>query len=261
MNKKTNRFPVRKTGLVLGLSLACSLFTGSVGAQWIVEDPTSIFHQIQEYAQTAARWERTAQQYEDQLNHYTQEMDHYNQELIDLQRLNFNMTQMVNDFPIRDDNWGVADACPGPSTGGGVSGIINSAIQKVLPAIGDNVSATQQQICEQIVTSQNRKYNTTVQLLNRLVQYQTDFMTGIESQRNSSGTSQGALSANDNETQRFLARTTLDLQFWQTNMAAYDEYIASLKRQQGLQAKHAMSGSDILGQVINAAALKGALSQ
>jgi uncharacterized coiled-coil protein SlyX len=249
MNYKKPRVSARK--VAFALLFACGLFIGDVNAQWLTQDNSAIFKSLEEYAKTAARWEQT-------LQNYQQQVAHYQQQLIELQNLNFQMRQLQNTFPKREDDWGLKESCPGAT---GISGLINGLIPKVLPAVGDNVSETQQEICGMIVMAQNAKYNKTIDMLDDLVTAQNDYMAKIDAQRDDGGTSQGALAANDNETQRFLARTSVNLQFWQTDMAAYDEYIASLKRQQAFQAKHAMEGSkDIVGQIVNAGALAGALS-
>ena len=99
-------------------------------------------------------------------------------------------------------------------------------------------------------------------MLRTLMQRNQQFQS-IESQRDGVGNDQGALAANDNEAQRFLIRTSMDLDYWQARMKAYNDYIESLKWDQSRLAKRALKGKkgNILGQVVQAAALKAALSK
>lgn len=232
--------------------LASALFAHQASAQWLTHDATTLVSILEEYGKDAQRWSQTIQQYKDQLQHYQQQ-------LIPLQNLHFNLLQTQNAFPLRPDNWGVAEACPGA---GGLSGVIEGAIQQTMPTLQNDVVKQQQQLCQQIVVAENTKYNKTVQLLARLIQYQSDYL-GIESLRDGVKSSQGALAANDNDTQRFLARTSTDMQTSRTELAAYDAYIASLKWQQSLLAKRALDGdrTNLWGQVVDAAVLKAALSR
>jgi len=87
----------------------------------------------------------------------------------------------------------------------------------------------------------------------------------VEKQRNKVGTSQGALAANDNEVQRFVARNAMDVDYWQAQMKAYDSYILGLKDDQSRLARRALRGDKDsllapLGQLVQAVTLKAALS-
>ncbi len=54
----------------------------------------------------------------------------------------------------------------------------------------------------------------------------------------------------------------MDLDYWQAQMKAYDAYIVALKDDQSRLARRALDGNkNILGQVIQAGVLAGALSK
>jgi uncharacterized protein YukE len=245
---KPSRYAPRKTRLIAGLLLVCGAFSGNAPAQWIVEDPTAISKMVKEYIETAKRWK---DQYE-----------HYQQQLIKLKQLGFVASEFVDNFPERDADYGMEMACPGST--GGLPTSIGDAFQQLAPDMKGDVVVEQRKLCQRIVLAENAKYNETVYMLKTLIQRQRELQS-VEWQRASVGTSQGALAANDNEIQRLLARTTMDMEFWQTRITAYDKYIESLKWDSDQLAKCAMRGCEsgfkkLIGNVVQAAALKAALS-
>jgi hypothetical protein len=240
-------FPL-KTSLTVCLVLAFTSFSGGVPAQWIVQDPTAISKMVKEYVETAKRWKA--------------EYEHYQQQLIKLKQLGFVASEFVDNFPERDGDYGMKMACPG-STGGPPTNI-SDAFRQLAPDMKGNVVEEQRKLCQRIVLAENAKYNETVRMLKTLILRQRELQS-VEQQRASVGTSQGALAANDNEIQRLLARTTMDMEFWQTRITAYDKYIESLKWDSDQLAKCAMRGCEnglkkLFGNVVQAAALKAALS-
>jgi hypothetical protein len=204
---------------------------------------------VAEYVETAKRWK---DQYE-----------HYQQQLIKLKSLNFRMERMADNFPERDMNYGVDQSCPGPNPlGGGIGEMVRS----VLPNMDDDILTQQRMVCIRMVQAENHRYNEAARMLGRMVQYQRDYQQGIEAQRASVGTSQGALAANDNETNRFLVRMEMDMQYWMVRNKAWDTYIATLRKDHGRLAERALNGKKdtgnlILGKLVKAAALERALSK
>lgn len=227
--------------------LAGGLLSGNARAQWVVEDPALIGKTAAEYIETAKRWK--------------DQYDHYRQQLIKLKRLNFTMEQMADNFPERDVNYGVEDGCPGPS---GISGGIGEMFRQTVPNMGDDIIKQQRVLCIRMVQAENHRYNETVRMLRRMIQSQRDYQNGIEAQRSSIGSDQGDLAANDNETQRFLARMEMDLNYWMARNKAFDTYIAQLKQDHGRLAKRALNGNKrtgnvIAGKLVQAATLAAAL--
>jgi hypothetical protein len=252
MTEPTHRPRTSLSRLAAGLLLAVGLCCGQANAQVIVNDPTSLGKALQEYAKEAQRWKQTLQQYKDQIAHYQQQ-------LINLQNLNLGGSTMTDDFNERDASYGMEDACPG-SSGSGLGGILDG-FKNLLPNLQGNLVEEQMKVCQQLVLNDNARYNESVRMLKRLIQRNKDFQNKIQAQRNSVGTSQGALAANDNEVSRFITQNSMDVDYWQARMKAYDAREMTLRNDQSRLAKRALNGSNSLfGQVVQAAALKTALS-
>ncbi|QER96820.1 hypothetical protein FLG15_20055 [Xanthomonas phaseoli pv. dieffenbachiae] len=241
--------------LAAGLLLAVGLCAGHANAQVITHDPMTLESIIAEYGKEFERWKET-------LSQYQKEYAHYQQQLIKLQSLNLGTTNLEDNFNERDPNYGVAEACSG--SGGGLGSIMTS-IKSILPNMDGNLVTEQTKICQLMVMTENARYNESVRMLKRLIQRNKDFEQKIQSQRNSVGTSQGALAANDNEVSRFMAQNSMDLDYWQAKLKAYDYYEASLKSDQRKLTKRALDGNKgggipLVTQLVQAAALKAALS-
>lgn len=230
--------------LLMALLMGAS--AGNLHAQWIVEDPAAISKMASEYVETAKRWK--------------DQYDHYQQQLIKLKRLTFAASQFVDNFPERDPYHGMEMACPSDNLPANPT----EAFQQLPPDVQGDVVKEQHKLCQRIVLAENDKYNETVRMLKTLIQRHKEYER-VETQRASMNTSQGDLAANDNEAQRLLTRTMMDMEFWQTRMKAYDAYIASLKSDSGLMAKCAMKSCSsglkkLIGNVVQATTLKAALS-
>ncbi|MEA9563844.1 MULTISPECIES: hypothetical protein [Xanthomonas] len=245
------RHPISR--LAAGLLLSIGLCAGPANAQVIITNPTGMAKDLKEYAEQAKRWTETIKQYQQQLQHYQQQ-------LIKLQRLQFNMPQLENQFVLRDASYGLDAYCPGAS---GIAGLMDQIKSIPLSLTGGaNIQEQQQRVCASIVQAQNAQYNEAVKIIQRMVVRSADFER-LERQRDNVGTKEGALAANNNEVQRYVARNALELSHWEAKMKAYDIYIAGLKDDQSLLAKRALEGDkgNILGQIVQAAALKIALSK
>ncbi|WP_115563269.1 hypothetical protein [Xanthomonas arboricola] len=241
--------------LAAGLLLAMGLCAGQANAQVITHDPLTLESILGEYGKDLARWKET-------LSQYQKEYAHYQQQLIRLQSLNLSVTTMEDNFIERDPNYGMAAACPG--TGSGLGSIMTS-IKSMLPNMDGDLVAEQTKICQLMVMTDNARYNESVRMLKRLIQRNKEFDQKIQSQRKGVGSSQGALAANDNEVSRFVAQNSMDLDYWQAKLKAYDYYEASLKSDQRKLTKRAFDGNKeggipLVTQLVQAAALKTALS-
>ncbi|MCW0392233.1 hypothetical protein NB690_002807 [Xanthomonas sacchari] len=234
------------------LLLAGGLCAGQANAQVIVNDPESMYKAMAEYAETAKRWQETISQYQKQL-------EHYQQQLIKLQRLQLGESTMQDNFAERPQDYGLEDSCPGAAKSG-LSGLLNQ-FKALAPNMSGDAVGEQTKVCARIVMAQNAQYNETVRMLKRLIERNQQFKQQIEAQRDSVGSSQGALAANDNEVRRFAAQNAMDLDYWNAQMKAYDAYIVALKDDQSRLARRALNGNkdDLLGQVVQAGVLAGAL--
>ncbi|ALN83218.1 hypothetical protein LA76x_5116 [Lysobacter antibioticus] len=240
-------------------SMALLLIGGSMAteasAQLVVNDPVNLTAHMQQIAEDAVEFGKEAKRWNDTYSHYQQQ-------LIKLQRLNFDSPQMADTFPLRPDDYGLQDMCPAGGEGGGVRERMTGLLRQIAPKMDGNIVEEQKAICQRMVLAENAKYNESVRMLKTLIQRNQQFQQ-IEAQRDGASSNQGALAANDNEAQRFMVRTSMDLDYWQARMKAYNDYIESLKWDQSRLAKRALQGNrgSLLGQVVQAAALKAALSK
>jgi hypothetical protein len=220
----------------------------------IVNDPINYGGQVQQISKDAIEFGKTAKRWTDTANHYRQQ-------LIRLQRLNFGRTQMVDNFPPRPADYGMEDLCPSKD---GIKAALAGAFKAAMPKLDANVVDEQLAVCQRMVYAENMKYNESVQMLRTLMVRNTEFKQ-LEAQRDSAGNHQGDIAANDNEAQRFMLRTSMELDNWQARMKAYDDYIVALKWGQSRLAKRALSGNkgkgQLLGKIIQAGVLKAALSK
>jgi hypothetical protein len=168
---------------------------------------------------------------------------------------------MTDTFPPRPADYGMEDMCPGE---GGIKEQLAGAFKMAMPKLDANVINEQLTVCQRMVYAENMKYNESVQMLRTLMLRNVEFKQ-IEAQRDSAGSRQGDLAANDNEAQRFMLRTSMELDYWQARMKAYDDYVEALKWDQSRLAKRALNGNkgkgQFLGKVIQAGVLKAALSR
>lgn len=249
----------------VALLALCVVASGPAAAQLVVEDPGLIVGQFRQTMADAKEFGLQAKRWGDTYKSYTDTYKHYQQQLIRFQRLNMSDPEMEDTFPERALDYGMADSCPAKDGGeGGTRGLLSLVFKAAQPQMDGKVLDEQQKICERMVQAENAKYNESVRMLKTLIKRNRDFQA-VQRQRDQGGKDQGALAANDNETQRFMARTALDLDYWQARMTAYHSYIESLKWDQARLAKRAMRGKKaeglggIVGQVVQAAALKAAL--
>lgn len=239
-------------GALLTLALFAGAMAGSANAQQVVHDPTAFVQQLRQIAADAAEFKKSAMR-------WTETASHYQQQLIRLQRLNFGQAQMTDTFPARPADYAMEDTCPGE---GGIKEQLAGALRLAMPKLDGNVINEQLSVCQRLVYARNMKYNESVQMLRTLLVRNQEFKQ-LELQRDKAGTSQGGLAANDNEAQRFMLRTSMELDYWQARMKAYDDYVEALQLDQARLAKRALNGNkgSILGKVVQAGILAAAVSK
>lgn len=246
--KRRRTFATRLLATAGAFVLAAAL-APTARAQFIVSDPGNLAVAVQDIADKAF-------QYGEQGKRWSDQYKHYQQQLIKLQRLQMQQSAMRDDFPERDPAYGMEDLCPGAKREGimGVLGAFN-------PQLDSDLVAEQRRLCQRRVMADNAKYNESVRMLKQLIQRNREFEQ-VESQRGDVGNNQGNLAANDNEAQRFMVRTRMDLDYWQARMKAYDDYIVALQKDQSRLARRALEGKrdSGIGGIIQSEAIKGALS-
>lgn len=242
--KPSNR---RARGALATLALATALVALPSQAQLIVKDPAALIAHFQNITKNATEFGKQAER-------WGEVSSHYRQQLIKLQKLEMSNSQMVDDFPPRPTAYGMEDRCPGSS--GDRSGVLG----QFNPQMDGDIVKQQLALCQRAVLAENAKYNDSVRMLRTLLKRSQEF-AAIDRQRSSTGDSQGALAANDNEAQRFVIRTQMDLDYWQARMRAYDDYILALQNDQSRLARRALEGRKRgIGQVTGTDSIKSAFS-
>lgn len=261
--------------IVLSLAITMGLFASNMPnarAQEIVEDPGAIanalknyadqaerwIEQEQQYALEQMRWLQTVEQYKDVLQHYADQVAFWQQQLVKLQNLNFQLFTLQNHFQRVADDYGITDACPGAQTS--LVGDITSALQSFLPDMGGDVVKQQQQLCQLIQMTKNKKYNDTVDYLQQVADASQKLTAVQDKLANNVGESPGNLqlvAADATQFGNFLAQAK---EQWQSNMTQDDAQIQMLSERQSVLSRRAMAGQpSTLGTVVNAATLKAAL--
>lgn len=216
--------------------VACGLLgSGNAAAQAVVVDPGHIIKTVFGHY---AKYVQDGIQYGKEISQWKQTYDHYRQQLI-AGNLYRGQAGQVPTFDKRAADQGVAESCPAPEG-------------------ADPVAAQQHEVCQQIVRAQNAQYNEVVKILETANQRDRELQQ-IYADRQSVGTDQGRLAANDNQLESFQSRVQMDVQYAQLVIASYDSYLARLKEDQVRLAKQALTGTSMLGDVARGAALKAAL--
>lgn len=251
-DRSTSQGRFSKT-MTRGVALMLVCWAGQAVAQQIVHDPVNFTGQLRQIAADAVEFGTTAKR-------WTQTADHYRQQVIRLQRLNFGAAQMSDSFPPRAADYGMQDECPGE---GGIKPSLDGAFKAAMPQMQGDVIEQQRSVCQRLVYARNMKYNESVHMLRTLIARNRQFQQ-LEQQRDQASSRQGDLAANDNEAQRFLLRTSMELDYWQARMKAYDDYIVSLQHDQTRLANRALGGDKSklgIGSVVQAGVLAAALTR
>lgn len=241
--------------------LAASLALGQAHAMTVVESGPnlvqSILNQINTYIQRGQ--DRIAHGLES--THRVEELAHMSQQLAGLQSymdrvMPMGLTQVS--LQERALSYGVETKCPGE---GGVSDFsLGTLWQKFKPKLEEEISKQQRQVCQLIQMAQNAKYNEIVRVMKNLEARSAEAQ-GLSIGRQGVGTSEGQLATNSNDVSRFLANTTVDIQYSETAIRAYDNLISSLNADQELLARQGLNGKrpSVIGTVSQGVMLKSAL--
>ena len=261
ISKPNNR--KSKKLMMIGLAFSCTLAAGNASAVFgvgdtVVEVGPSLYNHIMNQINTYSQKIEDAKEYGEQAMRWRNTISHYQQQLAALrafqdQAMAMGITDKIEE---RAPAYGMADACPDAS--GAMS--FSSLFSPFSLNMNGNIVEQQQEICQRIVLAQNAKYNEAVKMLKN-IKKRSGELDRVSSARDSVGTSQGKLDSNTNDVDAILARVTLDMQYMQASVGAYDEYILGMKEDQGRLATRAMSGGkkSWVGTVVQGATLKGAL--
>ena len=222
----------------MGMAVSGLLAASDAGAQMVVADP---IHTVQTIYGHYTKYVQDALQYGKEIMQWKQTYDHYRQQLV-AGNLYDGQAGQLPTFEKRDPDQGVDESCPAPHG-------------------TDSIAWEQFALCQKIVRAQNAQYNEIVKILETANKRDAE-LRQIYGDRQSVGTDQGRLAANDNQLESFQARVQMDLQYASLVVSTYDSYLATLKQDQVRLAQQALTGkSALVGDLVRGAALKAALKQ
>lgn len=251
---------VRQTALTL--ALMAGVFASTTQAQVLVTDTVAISAAEEGFksqlAQTVAQYTRQGLEFEKQVQQYTTQLEQLRSILTKIQSLGTGISlvpKKMERLSEDESNLLVDQTCPGAPLGAVVSG----AISGFLGSSHQPITVRQQLICRQIVLLQVDQYNITADALGQLTAQASTVqkLNGIVNSISTLGESNSATS----QAQQYMAQLQTASATWKTQMDADIAAISTLQQQQGALAKVALNGSHaILGQVVNAVALKAAFT-
>lgn len=252
-NNTTTTRPAKRTRMrAVVLSIAMLLGTQNAYAGMPVIDITSILGEVRswisdttEYAKEAVRWNEWKQQ-------------------IDSIRDIFNALNFAIGLPAGeklekvDPKYLVQETCGGDAMGFNMT----TAMSVLGIDLNSDIKKQQQQICVNIQMMQNRKFNDSVEFLDKTIKQAQDAAIEVLLARNNSKNSVGGVSATTSDATRLNNELNMLAQQWGTRMQSYDAYIATMERRQNLLAKTALKGKQnkLAADLVQTIALKAALS-
>lgn len=247
----------RKAPFLTSLALACAFMTGNAGAGIPVTDvgnmPNHIITQIQSYLNQLNTLTQKGQDYAQ----YAKEVQHMTQQLTQLSQA-FQMSSLSfgPQFQKRSEQEGVSERCQGSGSGS----IVGELFTTLGLDLGGDVVAQQRRLCTMIVVLENKKYNDSVDSMNKLMN-ETQSEINRQSSQISSSNTNGKMDTNLTNSANGLQQILVNHQKTQDRMRMYDDLIGVLKESQKALATRALKGqSSALGTMINTGVLAGALS-
>lgn len=247
----------RKAPFLTSLALACAFMTGNAGAGIPVTDvgnmPNHIITQIQSYLNQINTLTQKGQDYAQ----YAKEVQHMTQQLTQLSQA-FQMSSLSfgPQFQKRSEQEGVSERCQGSGSGS----IVGELFTTLGLDLGGDVVAQQRRLCTMIVVLENKKYNDSVESMNKLMN-ETQTEINRQSTQIRSADTNGKMDTNLTNSTNGLQQILVNHQKTQDRMRMYDDLIGVLKESQKALATRALKGqSSALGTMINTGVLAGALS-
>ncbi|HEV2680619.1 MAG TPA: hypothetical protein VGV14_08965, partial [Rhodanobacter sp.] len=218
---KSSRVALRKTGIAMSLTLACSLFAGGTQAQVLVTDVAGDASNAATQASTAASVLKQIAQYTLQAQQYASQIQQYEQMLTKIENLGSNFQLLPNSMAKIDADPLIQANCNGSS-----GSIVGNLLSSVTSLLKQSVAQSQQQICTQITTTQVDKYNTTVDMLGSLAA-NTSALQKL-SDLTSSFTNAGESSSATTQAAGYSNQMATAMNDWEAHMKADDAIISSL---------------------------------
>lgn len=250
-----------KIALAAALTVTCGMHSEPARATFPVFDYTSFINAVNNYVKEGLRWTETAQHYQSVIQHYTEQAAFWQTQLNKLQHLNFTLFTLKHQFTEVADDFGVDVECPGRVAKGGLAGVLDTALDKLIPDMNGDVLQQQQDICAMIVQAKNLKYNDTVRYLNYVAQKGTEMATAQSTLISQIGQSAGNTANFTAQLTEFGQTLETARAQWESNQKQADAQIDMLLTMQANLSRRAMSGSpSVLGTVVNTVALKAAFN-
>jgi hypothetical protein len=251
MNNATSFQQSAKAWVIAGLVCISASYADRSSAQAMVTDPghtieTMMGHMMTRLEGYTQRIQDKAQ-YAKELEHFQREVAHYQQQLIAAGNLaNQKSMPMTLDFEERALDYGMEESCP--SADGHSSGVPSLAQlwKRIAPDLQGDITRQQHELCQKTVLAQNSRFNEQVRMLKN-IQKRSGELQRIADAREGAGTSQGKLDTLDYDLSQFLSRATVDMQYSESAMVAYDGLITSLNQDQQRLANVALGGKNSAG--------------
>jgi hypothetical protein len=240
------------------LTLACSFHTEPAKAGLPVIDYTAIINSLKNYYDQYGRWIQTTQHYAETVQHYAQTAAFWQTQFNKLQHLNFTLFALKHTFTEVDSDFGADVECPGRVASSGVAGVLDKALSTLIPDMNGDVVQQQQNICVLIVEAKNDKYNDTVRYLN-FIQTKGAELAKTQGLADATKGEMGSIAGLTSQIGEFGQTLESARTNWETNQKQIDAQIDMLLTMQANLSRRAMKGSpNIIGTVVNAAAMKAA---
>lgn len=245
---------LRGAKTLVAVSLACAAYASGASAQVLVHDQGVITSNQEGFksqlAKTISQYEKQIQQYKTQLDQYTTQLQQYEQMLTSIQNIPNSVSLSSNQLEhVTNTDALIRGKCSGTP---GVGGLVSTLMNSMSSLMSQSITQTQQVLCGQIVTTQIKKYNETVDMLNQLHNKYGDNLQQLESsfQRVKSLGDTDSVTA---QAQKYSDGLATEMSNWQARMKADDAVIETLQNQQSILGHVALNGSSTpLGNVIQA---------
>jgi len=249
---RSRRLPGVST--LVALSLACGAFGGGACAQVLVHDQGVISGNQEGFqsqlAKTVDQYRQQIEQYTKQIQQYELQLQQYQQMLSSIPNIGNNVSLAPNQLEhVTNIDALIQGKCSGTSSMGG---LVSTVMNSMSSLMDQSITQTQQVICERIVTTQIKKYNETVDMLNKLHDQYGDQFQQLDSLFGS-GSSMGDTERASGQAQKYSDALATEMSNWQARMKADDAVIETLQNQQSILGHVALKGSSTpLGNVIQA---------
>lgn len=241
------------------LSAALAFGAPTVQAWWPVQETgfslvQHLLNQINTYHQKI----QDAVEYGEEKTRWIRTLEQYRQALIKVQA-QLNAIGLPGSAPLEkvEPDYMVLETC-----GEKKSFDPMAMLTKFVLKTDEDLKSQQVQICVNIRTMQNRKFNDTIDFMTDTVPQMQNSLNRIFSIRvgsNDEGNVRGA----DSESLRTANDIALMTQAWEGRMKSYDSYIAVMEQNQKLLAQTALKGNpakQMASELVKTVALKAALS-